>query len=201
MHRHPDNQVAGISMIAKIPNEKGSGAVENNDRNHMPPFSIGNDRIMALQPSELINSEELHVGGDYVQALSIAVPSRLRDVMATAKPLAGLRVAVKDNLQIKGIRTSLCNWAYQELYPPATKTAGCIEILPQSGTRIVGNTKLTSFTAIEEPIECVDFQAPWNPRADGYQPPAGSSSGIFASDYWLDIAIGSYMEVDDGRLI
>lgn len=58
MHRDPDNQVAGISMITTIPNEKGSGAVttvENNDRNHTPPFSVGSDRFMALQPSKMIN--------------------------------------------------------------------------------------------------------------------------------------------------
>lgn len=114
--------------------------------------------------------------------------------MTVAKPLAALRVAVKDIFQIKGIRTSLCNRAYYELYPPATRTAGCIEILRQSGVKIVGTTKLASFAATEEPIECVDFQAPWNPRADGYQSPAGSSSGsgaAIAAYPWLDIAIGS----------
>lgn len=129
-----------------------------------------------------------------MQTLSIAVSSRLRDTITTARPFAGLRVAVKDIFQIKGIRTSLCNRAYYELYPSATKTAGCIEILLQSGARIVGTTKLASFAATEEPIECIDFQAPWNPRADGYQSPAGSSSGsavAIASYPWLDIAIGS----------
>lgn len=134
------------------------------------------------------------MGSDYVQAVSIAVPSRLRNTMTTARPLAGLRVAVKDIFQIKGICTSLCNRAYYELYPPATETAGCIDILCQLGASIVGNTKLASFAATEEPIECVDFQAPWNPRADGYQSPAGSSSGsgvAIASYPWLDVAIGS----------
>ncbi len=139
-------------------------------------------------------AEKLHTSSDYVQASSIAVPSRLRDIINAAKPLAGLRVAVKDIFQIEGIRTSLCNRAYYELYPPATKTAGCIEILRQLGAKIVGTTKLASFAATEEPIECIDFQAPWNPRADGHQSPAGSSSGsgaAIASYSWLDIAIGS----------
>ena len=129
-----------------------------------------------------------------MQALCIAVPSRIRDAIDTTRPLAGLRVAVKDIFQIEGIRTSLCNRAYYELYPPATKTAGCIEILSQAGARVIGTTKLASFAATEEPIECVDFQAPWNPRADGYQSPAGSSSGsgvAIASYAWLDVAIGS----------
>ncbi|KAI4206151.1 MAG: hypothetical protein LQ348_001065 [Seirophora lacunosa] len=51
-----------------------------------------------------------------------------------------------------------------------------------------------SFAATEEPLECVDYQAPWNPRANGHQSPAGSSSGsgaAIASYSWLDIAIGS----------
>ena len=111
-----------------------------------------------------------------------------------SRPLAGLRVAVKDIFQIEGVRTSICNRAYYDLYPPAARTAGCIEILRQLGARLVGTTKLASFAATEEPIECVDFQAPWNPRADGYQSPAGSSSGsgvAVASYPWLDVAIGS----------
>lgn len=129
-----------------------------------------------------------------MQSLSLAVPSRLVGKANTAAPLAGWRVAVKDIFQIKCVRTSLCNRAYYELYPPATETAACIQILLDLGANIVGDTKLALFAATEEPIECVDFQAPWNPRADGYQSPAGGSSGsgaAIASYPWLDIAIGS----------
>ena len=95
---------------------------------------------------------------------------------------------------IEGLKTSLCNHAYYSLYPPASQTATCIKILEEEGAVIVGKTKLAAFAATEEPIECVDFQAPWNPRADRYQSPAGSSSGsgaAIASYEWLDIAIGS----------
>lgn len=59
---------------------------------------------------------------------------------------------------------------------------------------MLGTAKLAAFAATEEPVECVDYQAPWNPRADGYQSPAGSSSGsgvAVASYPWVDIAIGS----------
>jgi len=137
---------------------------------------------------------ELRVGGHHVQTIKIAVPSRLRALATPASPLAALRVAVKDIFQVKGIQTSLCNQAYYELYPPATKSAGCIKLLTQAGANIVGITKLASFAATEEPLECINFQAPWNPRADGYQSPAGSSSGsgaAIAAYLWLDIAIGS----------
>ena len=53
---------------------------------------------------------------------------------------------------------------------------------------------MTSFAAAGEPLECADFQAPWNPRADGCQSPAGSSSGsaaAIASYPSLDVGIGS----------
>lgn len=44
----------------------------------------------------------------------------------------------------------------------------------------------------EEPTEAVDYHAPFNPRADGYQSPAGSSSGsvaAIAADEWLDFTV------------
>ena len=131
----------------------------------------------------------------------IAVPSRLRNHTGNETPLANWRVAVKDNFTIRGVRTSLCNRAYYELYQPATETAECLRRLFRRGAVIVGTTKLASFAATEEPLECIDFQAPWNPRADGYQSPAGSSSGsavTIASYPWIDIAIGSDSRCSDG---
>ncbi|KAL8963647.1 MAG: hypothetical protein Q9193_000116 [Seirophora villosa] len=133
-------------------------------------------------------------GGEMPQTGVVAVPSRLRDLPTNTTAFAGLRVAVKDNFAIQGVKTSLCNRAFCELYPPAKETAACIQLLRQRGAVIVGTTKLASFAATEEPLECVDYQAPWNPRADGHQSPAGSSSGsgaAIASYPWLDIAIGS----------
>lgn len=101
---------------------------------------------------------------------------------------------VKDIKKIQVIRTSVCNRAYYELYAPPTETASCIKKLEREGAVVVGNTKSVSFAVTEEPLECVGFQAPWNPRGDGYQSPAGSSSGsgaATASCSWLDISIGS----------
>lgn len=45
----------------------------------------------------------------------------------------------------------------------------------------------------EEPTEAIDYRAPFNPRADRYQSPAGSSSGsaaAIAAYEWLDFTIG-----------
>ncbi len=75
---------------------------------------------------------------------------------------------------------------------PCVKTAKSIQKLIDAGAEIVGKSKLSSFAAREEPTECVDYQAPFNPRGDGYQSPAGSSSGsaaAVASYDWLDFAI------------
>ena len=127
----------------------------------------------------------------------IAVPSRIPMKPTTSKPLQDIRIAVKDNFHIEGLRTSLCNRAYLNTYPARTSTAKCITDLIDLGARVVGTTKLAAFAATEEPLECIEFPAPWNPRADGHQSPAGSSSGsgvAVAAYDWLDIAIGSDSE-------
>lgn len=135
------------------------------------------------------------------QNLSVAVSSRLRSASEYrgrhCKSLEGWRIAVKENFNIKGVKTSACNRAFCELYPPALETAAAIQVLYDQGAVIVGTTKLASFAATEEPMECIDWQAPWNPRADEYQSPAGSSSGsgvAIAAYSWLDIAIRSDSE-------
>lgn len=126
----------------------------------------------------------------------MAVPSRLANSLSETPKLAGMRIAVKDIFQIKDIPNTVCNKAWHELYQdnPPEATAACVEMLRKMGATIVGTTKLASFAATEEPVECIDYQAPWNPRADGYQSPAGSSSGSGAAIgayEWLDFAIGS----------
>jgi Asp-tRNA(Asn)/Glu-tRNA(Gln) amidotransferase A subunit family amidase len=53
---------------------------------------------------------------------------------------------------------------------------------------------MNSLANWEEPTEYIDYQAPWNPRADRYQSPGGSSTGsasAIAAYDWLDIAIGT----------
>ncbi|KAJ4357191.1 uncharacterized protein N0V89_001766 [Didymosphaeria variabile] len=47
---------------------------------------------------------------------------------------------------------------------------------------------------MEHPTQSVDYEAPFNPRADGYQIPGGSSSGsasAIASYDWLDFSIAT----------
>lgn len=124
----------------------------------------------------------------------MVVPSRCYYKPSKDRPLAGARISVKDNIDIAGHKTTLCNRAWTDFYPVKSKNAACIQVLIDAGAIIVGKVKLQAMIMREEPLECVEFTAPFNPRADGYQVPSGSShasaAGIASYD-WLDFSIGS----------
>jgi len=160
-------------------------------------LSITQARVLLINSFRRYESTGLSSGA--FAALGVAVPSRLYFARSKERPLDGVRIAIKDMYHLNGLRTSVCNRAYHDLYPPRTDTAVCVRLLTSLGAIVVGKTHLSSFAWKEEPTECVDYPAPFNPRADGYQSPAGSSSGsgaAIASYEWLDFTLGS-----DSRLI
>ncbi|KAH8812887.1 amidase signature domain-containing protein [Xylogone sp. PMI_703] len=113
-------------------------------------------------------------------------------------PLKGIRVVVKDNYHIRGTRTSLGNRAYLETYPIQEGTTDVVSRLIEAGVHIVGKAHLSSFAMMEHPMQSVDYQAPFNPRGDGYLITGGSSGGTAAAVAaydWLDIAICSDSEL------
>lgn len=125
---------------------------------------------------------------------SLAVPLHKNTSWSSQKSFAGWRVALKDAFDISGVRTSMCNKAYLELYPAANVSAKAIAHVVEKGASIVGKTKLSSFLSREEATESIDFQTAWNPRGDGYQSPGGSSSGsavAVAAYDWIDIGVGT----------
>jgi hypothetical protein len=108
--------------------------------------------------------------------------------------LKGIRVIVKDNYHIHGTRTSLGNRAYYETYQVQNATADVVCRLLEAGTHIVGKAHMSSFAMMEHPMQSVDYQAPFNPRGDGYLITGGSSGGsaaAVASYDWIDLAICS----------
>lgn len=129
------------------------------------------------------------------QSLAIAVPSRLYYTKTAEKPLAGVRLGVKDIYDIAGLRTSNGNRAWYHFYPPASTTAVAIQRLIDAGAIVVGKMKTSQFANGEEATaDWVDYHSPFNPRGDGYQDPSSSSSGPGAgagSYAWLDLTIGS----------
>jgi hypothetical protein len=129
------------------------------------------------------------------QSLAVAVPSRLYFTKTPAKPLAGVRLGVKDIYDIAGLRTSNGNRAWYHFYPPANKTAVSVQRLIDAGAVIVGKMKTSQFANGETATaDWVDYHEPFNPRGDGYQDTSSSSSGpaAGAAAYeWLDLTIGS----------
>lgn len=129
------------------------------------------------------------------QKQAIAVPSRLYFTKTAEKPLAGVRIGIKDLYDIKGLRTSNGNRAWYWLYPPANNTAPPVQNLIDAGAIIVGKMILSQFANGEvATADWVDYHESFNPRGDGYQDTSSSSSGggAGAGAYgWLDVTLGS----------
>lgn len=134
------------------------------------------------------------VSGDGVYK-SVAVPSRLYSKVSQRKPLAGSRITIKDNFALVGVKSTMMNRAYTELYGPKKESATEVQKLIDLGAIIVGKTKMSAFASAEEPTDqWIDYHCPWNPRGDTYQSPSGSTNGGAASlaGYdWLDFAVGT----------
>ncbi|KAF2003629.1 amidase signature enzyme [Amniculicola lignicola CBS 123094] len=129
------------------------------------------------------------------QQKAIAVPSRLYFTKTVEKPLAGVRIGIKDLYDIKGLRTSNGNRAWYWLYPPANATATPVQNLINAGAIIVGKQIMSQFANGETATtDWVDYHEAFNPRGDGYQDTSSSSSGAGASTGaypWLDVSLGS----------
>lgn len=99
-------------------------------------------------------------------------------------PLAGLRVGVKDIIDVAGLPTrngsDTCHHN-----PPAAQDAATVEVLRQAGAHIIGKTVTTEF-AFTDPTACR------NPH-DLRRSPGGSSSGSGAAVAAgvVDIALGT----------
>ncbi len=164
----------------------------------MLPFSQPRGEWLSIDSNLSIEAKDRNfrnVGdsGDNYGLIEIAVPSRLRSHASSRLPMSGIRVAVKDNFDLEGTKTSLCSRSYLQTYPKKLKSAPCIQRLVDLGASI-GKTKLCSFAQWEESTKAIEYTSPWSPRADGFQSSGGSSSGSGAAIgayEWLDIAIGS----------
>lgn len=127
--------------------------------------------------------------------LTIGVPSRLYYETSESKPLAGVRIAVKDIFSLAGVKRSNGNRAWYHLYPPSNTTGTAISRLIEAGATVVGTQRVSQFATSEvATVDWVDYHSPFNPRGDGYQDASSSSSGAgasVASYEWLDAAVGT----------
>ncbi|KAG4255608.1 hypothetical protein FPRO03_04557 [Fusarium proliferatum] len=127
-------------------------------------------------------------------SITVGVPSRIYHPPSDDYPLAGVRIGVKDIYDVSGLKTGAGSRAYYDIYPEANGTAPAVQQLLDAGAVLVGKMKTTQFAAPENARDAIDYQAPFNPRGDGYQEVGSSSSGAgagIASYHWLDLALGS----------
>lgn len=153
----------------------------------------GNGMPVKITFIDLSRFQHFHTASFTDSMSCVAVPSRLYYKRTEAKPLAGVRVTVKDNMHLAGVTTGLGNRAYATFYGKCEVTSEYVQSLIDKGAIIIGKTKLSAFAGSEiPPNQCTDYFPPWNPRGDGYQGPSGSSSGAAASvaGYpWVDVAL------------
>jgi amidase len=105
----------------------------------------------------------------------------------------GLRVAVKDNIDMKGVVTTAGSEHLLKTNPPAEKDAACLAPVRASGAHIVGRTNLTELALGVSGINGY-FGTPRNRMGDSKRlMPGGSSSGsaVAVSNGKADVAIGT----------
>lgn len=129
----------------------------------------------------------------------VPVPSRLYSSPSHLQPLLGKRIAVKDIIDLEGVKTTVCSKAYEALRDVSSTTAPSIQKLIDKGAVIIGKVKTTPFSSGMGPRDWVDYQAPFNPRGCGYLDTSCSSAGsgaALAGYEWLDFTIGSDCEYE-----
>ena len=98
---------------------------------------------------------------------TIAVPSRLYYEVTKSQPLAGLRIAVKDIIDVKGVKSSCGSRAYYRLYDKPAKLASALKALTDLGAVVVGKTRTNQFASGDQPTaNCVDFAMPVSTSRD-----------------------------------
>ncbi|KAK5693231.1 hypothetical protein LTR17_025179 [Elasticomyces elasticus] len=157
-------------------------------RDHYEAFLFG---VTAVPNTTAYAPVELFIPSH--QNAWIPVPSRLYS-LGDSRPLAGIRVALKDIYDLEGVQTGGGSRSYAEVYPVANATAVSMQKMLDLGVVIVGKTKTSQFAHGADPYQFIDIHYPWNPRGDGYLTAASSSSGstaAIAGYDWIDISIGS----------
>src|SRR6476661_8694280 len=103
----------------------------------------------------------------------------------------GLRLAVKDNIDMKGVVTTAGSEIFSKTHKPAAKDAPCLAIARQRNVQIVGKTNLTEFALSPSGINEY-FGTAVNPLKRNLIP-GGSSSGnaVALASGAADVALGT----------
>jgi Asp-tRNA(Asn)/Glu-tRNA(Gln) amidotransferase A subunit family amidase len=127
--------------------------------------------------------------------LAVAIPSRLYYPKVAEKPLNGLRIAIKDNINVAGAKTSGSCKAFGDFYGVRSDSAPAVQRLIDLGVVILGKLGLSQFADAEDPTgDFIDFHAPRSARGDGLRVAGGSSFGCGAATgaySWIDLTVGT----------
>jgi amidase len=102
-----------------------------------------------------------------------------------------LRLAVKDNIDVKGVVTTAGSELFLRTHKPAQADAACLAIARQRNVQIVGKTNLTEFAVAPSGLNEY-FGTPVNPLSRDLIP-GGSSSGnaVALANDMADVAFGT----------
>jgi len=102
-----------------------------------------------------------------------------------------LRLAVKDNIDMKGVVTTAGSQYLAKNSPPAERDAKCLELARQRHVQIVGKTNLGEFALKSSGMNDY-YGTPKNPFRDEFIP-GGSSSGsaVAVANGSADVALGT----------
>lgn len=106
---------------------------------------------------------------------------------------SGLRLAVKDLINMKGEVTTAGSEFFAKHSPPAQRDAACLQIARERGVRIVGKTNLTEFAVGVSGLNAY-YLTPRNPINRRHRfIPGGSSSGcaVAVANGSADVALGT----------
>ncbi|MEO8352003.1 MAG: amidase [Chthoniobacteraceae bacterium] len=110
-----------------------------------------------------------------------------------AKDSQKLRLAVKDNIDMKGVVTTAGSELFAKTHQPATEDAPCLAIARQRGVDIVGKANLSEFALSPSGIN-VYYGTPKNPLNGRLKLiPGGSSCGsaVAVANGQADVAFGT----------
>lgn len=195
------NETLAATSTSDISNGPYLANIANGDVTLYPLYRVYEDDYQAFMNGILPDAEtgafryaSVNVLGE--STVGIPVPSRLYyNSTSTSKPLNGIRVTVKDIIDIAGIKTTNGNRAWAKLYPVLNSTAPAMQTLIDLGAIIIGKTKTAQFANSDRvTADWVDYHGAFNPRGDGYQDPGVSSAGAGAATAaydWVDVSIGT----------